>query len=354
MRHASAGTLIWARLYAQRVTDPTLFPDATIWQMLYHSRDRTGHDIAVSGFAVVPKRRAPARGRPVYAWAHDLVGLGDRCAPSKTIPESLPPYARPQIERGAVLVATDYEGLGTPGDHPYLVGVPEGQNVLDSVRAAASLPDVGAMGGVVIAGVGEGGHAALWAAQIARSYAPDLDVRGALALGPTAELPTITSLIDESSRRLGVAVIAAAGLHAGYHDFDPRDYLTPEAANDLARVRTECAAVTIARYRTRAPSSVIGRGPNTTRSLHNLLVANSPGGSAPNVPILIVQGSRDGHTPAAVTARLHGKYCALHATVSRIVYPGANSESVIKAAQTDALRWIADRYRNRRASSDCR
>jgi hypothetical protein len=354
MRSADPGTLIWARLFAQRLGDPVLYPNATIWQMLYHSRDGNGRDIAVSGFAVVPKRHAPASGRLVYAWAHGLVGLGDSCAPSKHIPENLPAYGRPQIQRGAVLVATDYQGLGTPGDAPYLVGAPSGQDVLDSVRAAASLPQAGTIGGVVIAGEGSGGQAALWAAQIAHSYAPDLHIRGVLALGPTAELVTTTSLIDKSSRTLGLAVFAAAGLHAAYLDFDPSEYLTPAAAHDLARVETECAAATIARYRKRAPSTVIAHGPNTIRYLHNLLVANSPGGSRTNTPILILQGGRDGETPVAATARLRGKYCALHATVVRTVYAGANGKSVVRAAQPAALRWISDRYRNRRAATGCK
>jgi pimeloyl-ACP methyl ester carboxylesterase len=251
-------------------------------------------------------------------------------------------------------VATDYAGLGTAGNQPYLVGEAEGHDVLDSVRAAASLPDVGTLGGVVIAGESQGGHAALWAAQIARAYAPELDLRGVVALAPTAELPTTVSLLAKSRRRLGVSLIAAAGLQAGYSDFDPRGYLTPAAAADLARVRTECVAATIARYRTRAPSSVIRRDPNTIRSVHELLVDNSPGAADPHVPILILQGDRDGEQPAGITARLAARYCAVHATVTRNVYRGADSRRVIKAAQRDALRWITDRYRNRRAASACK
>ena len=37
----------------------------------------------------------------------------------------------------------DAPGLGTPGPHPYLVGVNEGRAVLDSVRVARALPGVG-------------------------------------------------------------------------------------------------------------------------------------------------------------------------------------------------------------------
>ena len=82
-----AGTLIWA----QRVTGLPLHPPATIWRILYHSRNRDDHDIAVSGFAIAPNAPAPAGGRLVYAWAHGTVGLGDQCAPSHAIRENLPP-----------------------------------------------------------------------------------------------------------------------------------------------------------------------------------------------------------------------------------------------------------------------
>jgi alpha-beta hydrolase superfamily lysophospholipase len=354
MRPAQPGTLIWARLFAQRVGDPKLFPEATIWQMLYHSRDRAGRDIAVSGYAVVPEGKQPAGGRPVYAWAHPLVGLGDRCAPSKAIPDHLPPYGRPQVRRGAVLVATDYEGLGTPGNYPYLSGEAEGRGVLDSIRAAEQLPNAGSAGDVVIAGESEGGNAALWAAQIAHEYAPELPVRGVLALAPVADLPTFITAISTTRGRLGVALIAAQGLHAGSPDFAPNTYLLPAAVNDLARVNTECATATIARYRARTPTSVIRRYQNQVRAFHDLLVSNSPGATNPRVPILILQGGRDAEIPARVSADLRTDYCAVDATVTRIVYPGANHRGVIKAAQTDALKWITDRFRNQRATSGCK
>ena len=40
------------------------------------------------------------------------------------------------MERGSVVAATDYPGLGTPGTHPYLVGDSEARAVIDFVRAA--------------------------------------------------------------------------------------------------------------------------------------------------------------------------------------------------------------------------
>ena len=54
------------------------------------------------------------------------------------------------------------------------MGVSEGRSVLDSVRAAANLPKTGAGPRFVVWGHSQGGHAALFAGQLAKSYAPDL------------------------------------------------------------------------------------------------------------------------------------------------------------------------------------
>ena len=67
------------------------------------------------------------------------------------------------LKAGYAIVRTDYEGLGTPGDHPYLIGRSEGHSVLDAARAARKL-DSGIGKRVVIAGHSQGGQSALWAA----------------------------------------------------------------------------------------------------------------------------------------------------------------------------------------------
>src|SRR4029453_674633 len=138
----------------------------------------------------------------------------DQCAPSHEIRQNLPPYGGLQIERGAVLVATDYEGLGTPGVPTSTVVLAEGRAVLDSIRAVAGLPNVGQLGDVMLAGHSQGGRAALFAAEIAPEYAPELRLVGALALAPGVELP---ALVDHlvASPGAGIALIGAIGLRAG-------------------------------------------------------------------------------------------------------------------------------------------
>ncbi len=113
---------------------------ATSWRVLYRSVGLDGQPIAVSGVVIVPLGEAPPGGRPIVAWAHPTSGIVPRCAPSL----ALLLYqeiagSRDMIRDGYIIAATDYPGLGTPGPHPYLVGISEGRAVLDSIRAAREL-----------------------------------------------------------------------------------------------------------------------------------------------------------------------------------------------------------------------
>ncbi len=94
------------------------------------------------------------------------------------------------LSRGFVVVATDYVGLGTPGQHPYLIGESEARSVLDSVRAARRFPGAKAGDTFAVWGHSQGGHAALFTGQLAASYAPELKLAGVAAAAPaTAAAP---------------------------------------------------------------------------------------------------------------------------------------------------------------------
>src|ERR1700760_2363742 len=112
-------------------------------RVLYRSTSPEGKPIAVSGVIVTPPGDAPAGGWPIVAWAHPTTGIVPRCAPSLAIfLFQQIAGSRPLIEQGFAIAATDYPGLGTPGPHPYLVGVSEARAVIDSVRAARAFPGV--------------------------------------------------------------------------------------------------------------------------------------------------------------------------------------------------------------------
>src|ERR1700722_20811747 len=158
---------------------------AAAYRVLYRSTGLHDEPIAVSGIIVVPPGPAPEGGRPIVAWAHPTTGIVPRCAPSLAIFHfQQMPGLRNMVQRGYVVTATDYPGLGTVGPHPYLVGMSEGRAVLDSVRVARSMP--GAGGGMAFAvwGHSQGGQAALYRGILAHSYAPELELVGVAAAAP--------------------------------------------------------------------------------------------------------------------------------------------------------------------------
>ena len=105
---------------------------AIAYRVLYRSTGLNDKPIAVSGVVIVPRGEPPPGGRPIVAWAHPTSGIASRCAPSLAIflfqqIQGLRSFVR----NGYVVAATDYPGLGTPGPHPYLVGVSEARAVLE-------------------------------------------------------------------------------------------------------------------------------------------------------------------------------------------------------------------------------
>lgn len=157
---------------------------AKAYRILYVSRNLKGDKIGVSGMMVVST--LPGRGatRPIVAWAHATTGVAHKCAPSRRSDPLAIPGIKDMIARGYTVVATDYPGLGTPGPVPYLIGLGEAQSVLDSVKAVRTMPEAQAGDAFVLWGHSQGGHAVLFAASLAKTYAAELKLLGVAAAAP--------------------------------------------------------------------------------------------------------------------------------------------------------------------------
>src|SRR3954462_7505330 len=201
------GTLIWAR----KAGGLAPLSNAKYTQLvLYSSRTPQGAKDAISGSVSVPRGKPPKGGWPVITWAHGTTGVADICAPSR---DGLDPSANTGetyingdlnawLDAGYAVLRTDYEGLGTPGKHPYLIGTSEGRSVLDIVAAARQLdPNISKR--YLIAGHSQGGHAALYAAGLASSWQPKLKLRGPFASArpphPLDQAPLLPSLPSPST-----------------------------------------------------------------------------------------------------------------------------------------------------------
>ena len=184
IRRAKPGTVL--RVRPQIGGAPA---NAKAFRVIYRSTGVNGEPIAVSGTVIYPDGPAPPEGRNVVAWAHYTTGVAQRCAPT-LLPNLSGTIAGLEelLKRGYVVVATDYEGLGLPGVHAYLVGVSEAHSVLDSVRAARNLSNAHATDRFIVWGHSQGGHAALFSGELAADYAPELKLVGIAAAAPATNL----------------------------------------------------------------------------------------------------------------------------------------------------------------------
>src|SRR5262249_2231695 len=146
--------------------------------------------------------------------------------------------------------ATDYQGLGTPGPHPYLLFRPEGYSVLDGLRAAlvqfaGTLRDE-----IVLVGQSQGSGAALGAAYLAPLYAPELHILGVVATGLVVDFlvkpggahpPLPVSYSDPAQMDAAYAMLRVDGTdHSLHPGLDTRAAMTA-AGIELSHVaRTAC------------------------------------------------------------------------------------------------------------------
>jgi alpha-beta hydrolase superfamily lysophospholipase len=325
----------------------------TLYRVMYHSKSVQGDDIPVTGLIAVPSGAPPTSGYPVISWAHGTTGIADVCAPSLD-PTGYASFANALLDQGYEVTATDYEGLGTPGRHPYIVGDSEARGVLDIVRAARNIPTMHASDHYLVWGHSQGGHAAMFSLHIADQWAPELHLMGVVAGAPPSQLLLFNTALQNSPFRYYL-LMAAAGFNAAYGDQQaPLDaVLTPLGIQKLALVDQGCTGTIAAGVQGINFSDLEKADPASVPAWHDLLVANDPGHftqAAPE-PLLIIQGGADEQIPVISTQILFGQMCTLGQGTQRWIYPGQSHAGVIAPSFTDMLNWIADRFAAKAAPS---
>jgi acetyl esterase/lipase len=330
---------------------------ASAYRVLYRSRGLHDESIPVSGVVIVPPGPPPPAGHPIVAWAHPTTGVVPRCAPSLALfvfqqIQGL----REMINRGYVVAATDYPGLGTPETHPYLIGVSEARAVLDSVRVARTFG--GTQSRFAVWGHSQGGQAALFTGLIAKSYAPELDLVGVAAAAPATDLGT---LFSDDINSAGGRNLTAMTLWSWTRVFGaPIDRIVDPIAMPVVDVlASECIESLydiMLRRRTSAPREQkflsVGNF-YTTEPWRSLISENSPGSLPPNVPLFLAQGGADELVRPQVTTDYKNRQCAAGGKAQLLVIPDANHGIIAHDAATSAVSWMTDRFAGFPAPSDC-
>ena len=338
------GTLIWARGASGLVP----LQDARYTKLvLYSSRTPQGAKDAISGSVSVPKGKPPKGGWPVITWAHGTTGVADVCAPSRDftgnpnvtgetyINDDLNAWLR----AGYAVLRTDYEGLGTPGKHPYLIGTSEGRSVLDMVQAAREL-DRNISKRYVISGHSQGGHAALFAAGLARSWQPKLKLRGTVAFAPGSHILDQASLLPAlttPSTLTALATLIVDGASTQSSAINVNQILSDPVLQFYPLLQSQCLGrLGQSDELGGIPPSQLERSGADLSALNPVLAAMNPAVTS-SAPILIPQGESDTTVFPFLTAQLRDELVGLGNQVTYKAYPGVDHVGVVTAGEADAL-----------------
>lgn len=337
--------------------------DAVVNRVMYRSTDGNGEPIAVTGTVITPNKPWQGGGeRPVIGYAPGTQGLGDDCAPSRRLAngteyEGL--FAQGLLARGYAIAMTDYEGLGTPGVHTYVNREVSGNAVLDMIRAAQELPqaELPDDGPVAVYGYSQGGGAAAAAAELAHTYAPELDIEGVVAGAVPADLKAVAKNLD-GSLYAGFLGFAVAGLAAGY-DIDLDPYLNEEGERFIAELEKACTFEAIAKFPFTRSETLTEDGRPLTDYLDeepfaSIVAEQEIGSRAPQVPTLVTHSLLDDVIPYDVGKEMAADWCeagADHVTFASNLGPTHVGGAV--AAFPVAFGWLEARFAGHEARSSC-
>lgn len=311
--------------------------DAT--RIMYRSTGAAGGPVAVTGTFLQPKSPWTGPGpRPLAVVTPGTQGHGDQCAPSRSMTVGLaaqtdPPSlaagysiidALPLINEGFAVVVTDYEGLGTPGHHPYINRDSQGRAALDAARAALRLPgtDLAPDSKTVVTGYSQGGGAAAAMGELQPTYAPEIDLVGIAAGAPPSAMIDTLARVDGGllTGAVGYAINGIEGIYPETRAAFDR-ILSDEGRRMVEVTAGQCVAETALTYGLWRTSAFTRDGRPLSEAVQSepeimrILDGYDLGTVAPQAPAMVIIGRNDDVVPHHTAVDLTRKWCELGTTV---------------------------------------
>jgi acetyl esterase/lipase len=262
------------------------------------------------------------------------------------------------LDRGYVVAATDYAGLGTPEVHPYLVGTSEAHAVLDSIRAARAIQEAAAGTQFAVWGHSQGGQAALFTGLEAARYAPELKLVGVAAAAPATDLG---ALMTDDLGTGGGNNISAMTLWSWARVYGaPTDTVVdPQAEPIIDRLTKLCIERWFDMFTRRGPTLTLEKSFLRVNNLaeeepwRRLLEENSPGPLPADIPLFLAQGSADGLVRPAITEAYRARLCRNGNRVEFVLMPGVGHAFIARDVAGAAVAWMAARFAGEPAPTNC-
>ena len=277
----------------------------------------------------------------------------------------------PELLAGRTVVVADTEGESAD----FAAGPEYGRNTLDSLRAALASPATGlsATKKIGLIGYSGGAIATEWAAELAPTYAPDVNTKlvGAAMGGVLVDPAHNLHYVEGSLSWAGVMPMAIIGVSRAF-DIDLTPYLSEYGAQLYAKLEKASIAEALAHYpgltwaqmakpEYPTPESI----PVYVHTVNQLIMGT---GGTPTTPLFIGQGALgelegtpgnkpgigegDGVMIAGDVRSLARQYCGAGAKVLYNEYPLGHVTAAVPWV-TSAVPWLESRFAGIPAPQNC-
>lgn len=307
-------------------------------RIMYRSSDAHGKPVAVTGTYIEPDVPWSGNGpRPLIAYAVGTYGMGEQCAPSRLFNQGIhfsqgfdlmvnyeEGFIATLLARGFAIVVTDGVGMGihSPDSPQFLNRVAAGTALLDAARAAMKLPgtSLNPHGPVAFWGWDPGAQASLSAAELAGTYAPELDIVGTYAAEPPTDLAQAIPNID-GNLLAAAAGYVLRGVVAVYPELEQpiRDLLTPRGQDMYDSSGRTCLLQGGIDFAFRHLASWFNGDVVQMMSVDpfkSILAAQRLGNLKPKGPVYITHNRWDSFAPYASSRQSAADWCAMGADVT--------------------------------------
>ena len=334
----------------------------TTTQVLYRTTDESGDPTVAVATVVEPLVDTTAK-IVSYQWAYD--GLAANCEPSYAIQGGSPTEGTnadeqlltvPILAAGDAVVISDYETEG----NDFAAGRLEGQATLDGIKAAENLLTLKPTAQVALVGYSGGAIASDWAAELAPSYAPTLDIVGTAMGGIAVDLNHNLSYVNGSQEWSGAIPAALIGISRAY-GLDLAPYLSDYGSALLAKAGGTCLQDDLGAYPgltyqklLKPQYTNIDQVPAIVKPLNEQIMGT---GGIPEEPMYMGVGDADGTGDDVMVdaddEALAQKYCSDGLPVEFNLYKGQDHSNAGLMFLPQAISWAIGRLTGAPAMNGC-
>jgi hypothetical protein len=361
LKRIAPGTVLKTRSVSFSVVGIPL--PVTAVQLLYRSTSELGKPTVNVTSVLLPPAKAASPTVVSYQSFYDSLSTEDDpsyaisggVSMGGEIPQVESVLIAPALLAGETVVVPDTEGE----EADFSAGPVYGYNTLDSLRAALSSPATGLASGTKIglAGYSGGAIATEWAAQLAPTYAPEInsDIVGAAMGGVLVDPAHNLKYVEGSSTWASIIPMSLVGLSRAFH-LDLTPYLTEygqelmnEDQHDSITNEEQTPGLTwsqLAKPQYPTPETI----PVFVRTANKLIVGRT---GTPTVPLLIGQGNGGGVMIAGDVRTLAREWCSRGVAVKYTEYQHLGHIEGAGPWLPEAAAWLTERFAGLAAPQDC-